>query len=219
MIVPLILFIISLAGIGASIALPGWSDLALLAGPSALASFLLLLQFLVRALGGQISAKTDLRWPQRTNTQRNTKSKRTEKPNYIILDGSNIMHWKDGTPQIEPLQAGIRHLKSKGYSPGVVFDANAGHILAGRYQHHAGMGKMLGLPEDRVMVVDKGNPADPTILAAARDLGARIVTNDRYRDWAEAHPEIRTPGYLIRGGYHDGTLTLALDDLPPDPRP
>jgi hypothetical protein len=69
------------------------------------------------------------------------------------------------------------------------------------------------------MVVPKGTPADPTILAAARDLGAPVLTNDRYRDWAEAHPEIRTPGHLIRGGYRDGGLHLDLPEETPRPAP
>lgn len=93
----------------------------------------------------------------------------------------------------------------------MVFDANAGYLVSDRYLHHGGFGKLLGLPEDRVMVVPKGSPADATVLLAARDLGARIVTNDRYRDWADRHPEVREPGYLIRGGYRDGRLWLGLD--------
>ena len=59
------------------------------------------------------------------------------------------------------------------------------------------MGKLLDLPEDRVIVVPKGTPADPTILAAAR-FDARVVTNDRYNDWVEMHPESREPGHRIR---------------------
>ena len=62
------------------------------------------------------------------------------------------------------------------------------------------------------MVVNKGTPADATILAAARDLGARIVSNDRYRDWLDQHPEVDRPGALIRGGFEDGALWLALED-------
>jgi len=38
------------------------------------------------------------------------------------------------------------------------------------------------------------------------------VTNDRYRDWAEAHPEIKEPGHLIKGGYRDGKVWLDLGD-------
>jgi hypothetical protein len=71
----------------------------------------------------------------------------------------------------------------------------------GRYRHHGDFARLLGLPETHVMVVPKGTPADPMILQAARDLGARIVTNDRFRDWVDDFPEIATPGHLISGGY------------------
>ena len=30
----------------------------------------------------------------------------------------------------------------------------------------------------------------------------------RYRDWAEAHPEVTTPGQVIRGGFRGGALWL-----------
>jgi hypothetical protein len=70
--------------------------------------------------------------------------------------------------------------------------------------------RALGLAEDRIMVVPKGTPADKYALIAARDLGAWIVTNDRFRDWAKAHPEVVTPGHLIRGDYRDGKLWLDL---------
>jgi len=129
----------------------------------------------------------------------------------IVVDGSNVFYWKDNTPSLDTLREVIATLRTQGYDPGVVFDANAGYLLTGRYQHDGALGRLLSLPEKNVMVVPKGTPADPMILAAARDLGAPILTNDRYRDWAEAHPEIRTPGYLIRGSYRDGQLRI---DLP-----
>jgi Zc3h12a-like Ribonuclease NYN domain len=184
MIAPMILLSISFAGLAAALLMSGFSDLLLVAGPCALASVYLL--------------------------ARAYRRRRSER--YIIIDGSNVMHWKDGTPQIDCLRDVVESLIAQGYAPGVVFDANVGHLIAGRYQHDGAMGKRLGLAEDRVMVVPKGKPADPVILETARELGAQIVTNDRYRDWAEAHPEVTTPGYLIRGGYRDGKLWLELGD-------
>lgn len=127
---------------------------------------------------------------------------------HVVVDGSNVMHWRDNTPDLEVLRAVVAELKRRGYTPGVVFDANAGYKLMGRYRHDGAMARLLGLPEDQVMVVPKGQVADGWILAAARDLGAPVVTNDRYRDWAEAHPEVTGPGYLIRGGYREGRLWL-----------
>lgn len=62
------------------------------------------------------------------------------------------------------------------------------------------------------MVVNKGEPADPMILKMARDMGAIVITNDRFRDWAIDFPEVRTRGHLVRGGYRDGTLRLDLPD-------
>jgi hypothetical protein len=132
----------------------------------------------------------------------------------IIVDGSNVLYWRDNTPDLATLRAVLDHLTAQGYAPGVVFDANAGYLITGRYRHHHAMGRLIGLPEDRVMVAPRGQPADPIILAAARDLGAPILTNDRYRDWAGAHPEIRRSGTRIRGGFHDGTVRLDL----PSPR-
>lgn len=133
------------------------------------------------------------------------------KARWIMVDGSNVMHWKDGTPQIATLREVLDRLAALGFTPGVVFDANAGHKLVGRYLHDHALGQLLGLPEERVLVADKGTPADPLLLASARDAAAMIVTNDRYRDWAETHPEVATPGHLIRGGYRDGQLWLDLE--------
>jgi Zc3h12a-like Ribonuclease NYN domain len=190
MIVPSILLLISLAGAGAALLVSGFGDLILVAGPCVLASLYLL-----------------------------GRAYRTRRPErFIIIDGSNVMHWKDGTPQIDCLRDVVESLIAQGYTPGVVFDANVGHLIAGRYQHDGAMCKRLGLAEERVMVVPKGQPADPAILEAARELGAQIVTNDRYRDWAEAHPEVTTPGHLIRGGYRDGKLWLALGINAPPPQ-
>jgi Zc3h12a-like Ribonuclease NYN domain len=186
MIVPVILLLFSLAGIAAALTQPGLSDLILLAAPCALASLFLLVRAYSRR--AEVSSKP--------------------KQKMIVIDGSNVMHWKDGTPQISALREVVQHLTTLGYTPGVVFDANAGHLMTGKYQHHGAMSKLLGLPEDRVMVVNKGTPADPTILAAARDLDARIVTNDRYKDWADTHPEVREPGHLIRGEFRAGKLSL-----------
>jgi rRNA-processing protein FCF1 len=190
MIVPLLLLVLSLAGLAVALFLPGYADLVLLAGPMAVASLLVVLHAWRRRRGRQAGH---------------------HQPAWIVIDGSNVMHWADQTPKIAPVREVVRHLQDRGFTPGVVFDANAGYLLEGRYRHDRALGQRLGLPTDRVMVVDKGTPADPALLTAARDMQARVVTNDRFRDWADAFPEVRHPGFLIRGGYHDGALWLDLD--------
>jgi len=189
MIFAVLLILASLAGVGAALTVPGLEGLMLVAGPCLLAGLIFLMRALVTRARQAPAA------PQ----------------NLVVIDGSNAMHWKDGEPRLDTLREIVARLHALGCTPGVVFDANAGYLLTGGYRHDAALGKLLGLPEDRVMVVPKGTPADPAILAAARGLGARILTNDRYRDWAEAHPELREPGYLIRGGYRRGKLWLDLD--------
>ena len=121
------------------------------------------------------------------------------------------MHWKDGVVAISSVREVVDALKARGFTPGVVFDANAGYKIADRYLHHDAMARQLGLPEDQVMVVPKGTQADQVVLAAARDHKARVVSNDRFRDWAEAHPEVAAPGHLVRGGFAEGKLWLELD--------
>ncbi len=185
----ILLVIVSLIGVVASLALPEWSDLLLIAGPCALAGICLLL----------------FKWGRRARNARKAKRE------WVVLDGSNVMHWKDGTPQIETVREVLSYLSKRGYTLGVVFDANAGYLISGTYLHDSSFGKMLGLPEERVMVVPKGTPADPYILDVARDLGARVVSNDRFRDWSDDHPELREPGFLVRGGFRSGHLWLELE--------
>ena len=126
----------------------------------------------------------------------------------MIVDGSNVLYWKDGEPRLDSVADVLAKLKALGFTPGVMFDANVGYLLTGRFLNDAAMSRLLNLPKNRVMVAPKGTPADELILQAARDLGAQIVTNDRYRDWVEAFPEISDPGHLIKGRYQQGDVKL-----------
>jgi hypothetical protein len=196
-----VFLLVSLVGVVLALSVPGWSALLLVAGPCAIASFVHSVHALLVAPASHKRQVLDDPQTFRKN----------DAPNWIIVDGSNVLYWRDNSPQIDTLRDVLRHLRERGYSPGVVFDANAGYRISDRYQDDGDLCAMLGLPIDRVVVVHKGMVADLTILAAARDLRARIVTNDRYRDWADQHPEVREPGHLIRGGYRDGALWLALE--------
>ena len=203
MIAPLVLLILcsALAGFSLYVAGPVLSDLMLLALVAALASLILLLI-------GSVKRKQD-RWPSDDGAPRrhgSAKPKPTER--WILVDGSNVMHWKDDTPQLATVQDVLQVLQARGFSPGVIFDANVGYKVAGRYQDDRELARVLRLPEDRVLVVPKGTQADPYLLNSARDLGARVVTNDKYRDWAADFPEIRSQGFLISGGYRGGKLWL-----------
>ena len=190
MVAPLLVLFVSMAGLVAALFVPDLADLRLLAGLCALVGLFLALR--ARARRGRAVPAAAQKW--------------------VVVDGSNVMHWKDGTTRIETAREVVDRLTALGYAPGVVFDANAGYLVAGKYRHDRAFGRLLGLPEDRVMVVPKGTPADTFLLTAARDLGARVVTNDRFRDWADAHPEVREPGHLIRGEYRAGKLWLDISE-------
>lgn len=135
---------------------------------------------------------------------------------WILIDGSNVMHWKDDRPDILPVQSAVRELTRRGFTPGVVFDANAGYKLRSRYLSERDFSRLLDLPESQIFVVPKGTQADPYLLDAAQEFGARVVTRDRFRDWAEAHPEVKEPGFLIRGGFRD-TGEFWLAEVTPSP--
>ncbi|WP_254446595.1 hypothetical protein [Ruegeria sp. HKCCD8929] len=130
--------------------------------------------------------------------------------NWVIVDGSNVMHWKEGTPDIGTLHEVLSALVDAGLKPSVVFDANAGYKLADRHMNDRVLARALGLPVSRIMVAPKGTPADPLILRAARESGAQIVTNDRFRDWAEDYSDVLKSRAPVQGGYRQGKLWLSL---------
>ncbi|MFM7333715.1 MAG: NYN domain-containing protein [Tabrizicola sp.] len=155
-------------------------------------------------IAASLAATFAVLWFRRQRAPR----KRTSDESWILVDGSNVMHWQDNTPNLAPVLAVVRQVIDQGHVPGVVFDANAGWKLEGRYLHDGDFARLLGLKTRQVKVVPKGTQADPFLLHTAREFGARIVTNDRFRDWADAHPEVHEPGFLIRGFIRDGSVTL-----------
>jgi hypothetical protein len=137
---------------------------------------------------------------------------------WLLIDGSNVMHWEDNTPKLESVRKVIDHLKRLGYVPNVVFDANAGWKLFDRYMHDYDFAKLLQIEPRQVLVVPKGTQADPYLLQTAREFGVRIITNDRFRDWSADYPEVTQPGFLISGRL--GGAEVWLTGLKPvDPSP
>jgi Zc3h12a-like Ribonuclease NYN domain len=126
----------------------------------------------------------------------------------VLVDGSNVIYWQDNTPQLAPLLQVVRDLQQRGLKPGVVFDANVGYKLTGEFMGERDLSRLLSLPKDQILVVPKGTQADPFLLETARGLKARIVTNDRYRDWTDRYPDVAQPGRLITGAMRDGKVWL-----------
>lgn len=185
-----LLLVLAIAALIAAVALPDLTDLPL-AEPALLLAACAGVFWLVALL-----------W-------RRTSRRGGRKPGKLVLiDGSNVMHWDNGTPQISVVRDVAQALMAHGYTVAVIFDANAGYKLENRYMHDHALAKALGLPVAQVMVSPKGQPADGFLLHVARERRAPIVSNDRFRDWHEAFPEIAEPGRLIHGGFRDGAPYL-----------
>lgn len=116
----------------------------------------------------------------------------------VLVDGSNVMFWRDNTPRLDTVQAVVAALRAQGWQPEVWFDANAGHHLAGRYLRDYELARLLGLSSRQIIVVPKGTPADPALMASARGLAAPVVSNDRFRDWQADYADVLA-GAMIRG--------------------
>ena len=131
-------------------------------------------------------------------------------PDWIVVDGSDVMYWQGDPPQLQVVLDVVDRLKARGLTPVVWFDANVGHVLSDRYLGSEALARRLGLPETQVFVAPRGTPADPLLLDGAATLGARIVSNDRYRDWAARYPMLDRPGTLVRGRVIGGLVALDL---------
>lgn len=191
-----VLFLASLVGLSMAMIIPGLSDLVLLTGPMAFASLFLLVHDWLRRRRPGIT--TDPPPGQKPKVRRK----------HMVIDGSNVLHWNDNQPDLRTVVQTVGQVMAAGYTPGVIFDANVGYKIGDRYLDDADLARLLGLPVDQVLVVPKGMVADQHILKAARDLGAGVVTNDRYREWAPDFPEVARPGFLITGSIRDGAVSL-----------
>ena len=127
---------------------------------------------------------------------------------WIVVDGSNVLHWREGPPDISTVAMVAAELRRMGYTPVVWFDANVGYKVGDRYLGPTPLARKLGVPARQVFVAPKGTPADPLLLEGAEALRAKVVTNDRFRDWTAQHPQIGEPGFLVPGRVRQGEIVV-----------
>ena len=127
--------------------------------------------------------------------------------NAIVVDASNVMHW-GGQPSAKTLIKVINALERAKLTPIAIFDASAGYKLSDRYMNERALSDAIGLPRQHIYVVHKGVVADEVILDFAKQHGLRIVTNDRYRDWAGPYPMVKDKRRLIKGTFKGGHVKL-----------
>jgi hypothetical protein len=127
--------------------------------------------------------------------------------NAIVVDGSNVMYW-GGEPSQMVLARVLAALRKKDFAPIAIFDASVGYRLGNRFMNEMELAAITGLPDRQILVVNKGIVADEVILDFATEHNLRIVTNDRYRDWATQFPHVKKKGCLVKGTWKEGNVML-----------
>lgn len=127
----------------------------------------------------------------------------------IVVDGANVAYeekGEGGKPRVANIVAVRRALEGEGFDPVVVIDASLKYDIDDPAQ-------LESLIESQaVRQVPAGTDADFFILEIAEQHEARVVTNDRYRDYQDQHPwinERRVPYMIVKGEVH-------LYENPPD---
>ncbi len=115
----------------------------------------------------------------------------------VLVDGSNVAHSSEGEqPRLANITAVCDKLREEGYEPLVLVDAALRHQIddRGGYEVLVEAGVLRQAPA--------GTDADYFILSFARELGASIVSNDRFRDRQKTFPEAgkRLIRYMIVKG-------------------
>ncbi|MBU9697432.1 hypothetical protein GU927_006185 [Rhodobacteraceae bacterium HSP-20] len=152
--------------------------------------------------------RTKARAEQRARSAERRRAAKAAPRRWVVIDGSNVMYWQDEVPSLQSVSAVVGEVQRAGLTPVVWFDANVGYKVGGGYMNPADLARVLGVSRKQVKVAPKGSPADPLLLEEAAKLGTGVVTNDRYRDWAEAFPAVSEPGILVRGRVEGGTAQL-----------
>lgn len=117
----------------------------------------------------------------------------------IVVDGSNVMHWRDDVPSVKTLALVLSDLTARGFAPHVFFDANVGYKLWGRSISARDLAFQLDLKPGQITLAPSRTPADPLLIGYAIGAGVRVVSNDRFMDWRDQFPPIRDKGFLVPG--------------------
>ena len=112
----------------------------------------------------------------------------------VLIDGSNVAHSSEGEKaRLANILLVEEKIREDGMEPIIVADAALRHQIddRGQYEKLVDAGKIKQAPA--------GTDADYFILSFARELGASVVSNDRYRDRIARYPEVdaRIIRYMI----------------------
>jgi len=106
--------------------------------------------------------------------------------NVVLVDGSNVAHFTEGEKaQIANILAVRAKLLEDGNEPVIIADAALRHQIddPARFEELIESGAVKQAPA--------GTDADYFILSFARELGAAVLSNDRFKDRLAQFPEAR----------------------------
>jgi hypothetical protein len=102
----------------------------------------------------------------------------------VLVDGSNVAHSTEGEKaQLANIIAMREKMQEEGFEPVIVVDAALRHQI----DDPAGFERLV--ESGVVRQAPAGTDADYFLLSFARELDARIVSNDRFRDRLSAFPD------------------------------
>jgi hypothetical protein len=121
----------------------------------------------------------------------------------VLVDGSNVAHATEGgEAKLENILLVMAKLREERFEPRIVADAALRHQIDDKKAYEQ-------LIEDgTVHQAPAGTDADYFILSFAREMDARILTNDRFRDRAQEFAKERDR--IIRYMIVDGAVVLEL---------
>ena len=117
----------------------------------------------------------------------------------VVIDGANVAYEErsaGGKPKLSNLLKVRRELEESGREAVIIVDASLKYDIDDQEQ----LEKLI--QSQQVRQVPAGTDADYFIIQFAHGLDALVVTNDRYRDYAEQYPwitERRLPYMIVKG--------------------
>ena len=120
----------------------------------------------------------------------------------IVIDGANVAYEEKsagGKPKLANLLKVKLEMEERGFDTVIIVDASLKYDIDDQTQMAA------LIDSQHIRQVPAGTDADFFILDIADQHGARIVTNDQYRDYRDRYPWIqdrRLPYMIVKGEVH-----------------
>jgi Xaa-Pro aminopeptidase len=117
----------------------------------------------------------------------------------VVIDGANVAYEErsaGGKPKLSNLLKVRRELEERGCEAVIIVDASLKYDIDDQEQLET------LIRSQQIRQVPAGTDADFFIIQFADQLDALMVTNDRYRDYAERFPwipERRLPYMIVKG--------------------